>query len=85
MYKLSDKSLNLISEIIKDSNKKDYKISSKKDMEEFCFTIALLMGFSKNKTPEQEEKSKKITAVLEEIHNHLDEIDYEDFNQRIKL
>ena len=84
MYKLSDKTIKLILDVIQDSNKKDYKIATKKDLEELCFAIALLMGFSKTNSPEEEAKKNVINSALEEIHHHLDEIDYEDLNKRIK-
>lgn len=85
MYKLSNDAIEVISAVIKDS-KKDYKISSKNEMIEFCFVISFAMGMAKKESDkEQEEKIKKVNATLKEIGDNLEDIDYEDLNKRISL
>lgn len=54
-------------------------------MEEFCFSFAFLCGLGGNKIKNADEKKKlaETTSILEEIYSNLEEIDYEDLNQRI--
>lgn len=87
MYKLSDKAIEVLSLAIKDSNKKEYKLSKKEDMLEFCMGLAFLTSLTGKSidTVEKKEMVEKINSALEEIGNHIDEIDYEDLNKRIKL
>lgn len=88
MYKLSNDAIELISSVIKDFGKKDYKISTKQEMEEFCFGLALVsMGLSDKIEDKEKQKEvlSKINLTVEEIQKHIEEIDYADLNQRIKL
>lgn len=83
MYKLSDKAISLISSVIKDSNKKDYKITKKNELMEFCFVLSLAAGIGK-KNEDTSEKRVMINSVMEEISKNIEDIDYEYLNQRLK-
>ncbi len=85
MYKLSNDAIDLISSFIKDSNKNDYRITSKNEMIEFCFSISLLTGFAKKDKNNNQTDIEKINSVLNEIQSNLDNIDYDDLNQRLGL
>lgn len=85
MYKLSNDAIDLISSFIKDSNKNDYRITSKNEMIEFCFSISLLTGFAKKDKNNNPTDIEKINSVLNEIQSNLDNIDYDDLNQRLGL
>lgn len=76
MYKLSDSSINTISKIIKDGNAENYSISSREEMEEFCFTVAFLRSLDKN-------SKDAVQAMLKEVKDHISEIDYDDLKQRL--
>lgn len=76
MYKLSDSSINTISKIIKDGNAKNYSISSREEMEEFCFTVAFLKSLDKD-------SKDAVQAMLKEVKDHISEIDYDDLKQRL--
>lgn len=85
MYKLSNDAIDLISLFIKDSNKNNYRITSKNEMIEFCFSISLLTGFAKKDKNNNQTDIEKINSVLNEIQSNLDNIDYDDLNQRLGL
>ncbi len=85
MYKLSNDAIDLISSFIKDSNKNNYRITSKNEMIEFCFSISLLTGFAKKDKNNNQTDIEKINSVLNEIQSNLDNIDYDDLNQRLGL
>lgn len=76
MYKLSDSSINTISKIIKDGNAENYSISSREEMEEFCFTVAFLRSLDKD-------SKDAVQAMLKEVKDHISEIDYDDLKQRL--
>ena len=76
MYKLSDSSINTIYKIIKDGNAKNYSISSREEMEEFCFTVAFLRSLDKD-------SKDAVQAMLKEVQDHISEIDYDDLKQRL--
>lgn len=86
-YVLSDHSVELIKEIQKD-DKNPIKITNKNELLEFAMGVSLLMMFQglkgKNKlSPEDETKLGKLTALMDELKEHQDDIDYEDLNRRL--
>ena len=90
-YILSDDSVELIKEIQKDA-KKPFKITNKDELLEFSMGVSIIMmgflGFQglkkKNKlSPEYEAKLGKLTALMDELKEHQDDIDYEDLNRRL--
>ena len=86
-YILSDDSVKLIREIQKD-DKNHFKITNKNELLEFSMGVSFLMMFlglkGKNKlSPEDETKLGKLTALMDEIKEHQDDIDYEDLNRRL--
>ena len=86
-YILSDRSVELIKEIQKD-DKNHFKITNKNELLEFAMGVSFLMMFQglkgKNKlSPEQEAKLGELTALMEELNEHQDDIDYEDLNRRL--
>ena len=76
MYKLSDSSINTISKIIKDGNTENYSISSREEMEEFCFIVAFLRSLDKD-------SKDAVQAMLKEVKDNISEIDYDDLKQRL--
>ena len=87
-YILSDNSVELIKELQKDDNN-PFKITNKNELLEFAMGVGIIMmGFQglkkKNKlSPEDEAKFKKLTALMDELKEHQDDIDYEDLNRRL--
>ena len=86
-YILSDDSVKLIREILKD-DKNHFKITNKNELLEFSMGISFLMMFQglkgKNKlSPEDETKLGKLKALMDELKEHQDDIDYEDLNRRL--
>lgn len=86
-YILSDRSVELIKEIQK-NDKKPFKITNKDELLEFAMGVSFLMMFQglkgKNKlSPEDETKLGKLTALMDELKEHQDDIDYEDLNRRL--
>lgn len=87
-YILSDNSVELIKEIQKD-DKNPFKITNKNELLEFAMGISIIMmGFQglkqKNElSPEHEAKLGELTALMEELNEHQDDIDYEDLNRRL--
>ena len=87
-YILSDDSVELIKEIQKD-DKEPFKITNKDELLEFAMGVCIIMmGFQglkeKNKlSPEDEAKLGKLTALMDELKEHQDDIDYEDLNRRL--
>lgn len=86
-YILSDRSVELIKEIQKD-DKKHFKITNKNELSEFAMGVSFLMMFQglkgKNKlSPEDETKIGKLKALMDELKEHQDDIDYEDLNRRL--
>lgn len=87
-YILSDDSVELIKEIQKD-DKKPFKITNKNELLEFAMGVSIIMmGFQglkeKNKlSPEDEAKLGELTALMDELKEHQDDIDYEDLNRRL--
>lgn len=87
-YILSDDSVELIKEIQKD-DKEPFKITNKDELLEFAMGVSIIMmGFQglkeKNKlSPEDEAKLGKLTALMDELKEHQDDIDYEDLNRRL--
>ena len=87
-YILSDRSVELIKEIQKD-DKKPFKITNKDELLEFAMGVSIIMmGFQilekKNQlSPEHETKLGELTALMKELNEHQDNIDYEDLNRRL--
>ena len=86
-YILSDRSVELIKEIQKD-DKNHFKITNKNELLEFAMGVSFLIMFQglkgKNKlSPEHEAKLGELTALMEELNEHQDDIDYEDLNRRL--
>lgn len=87
-YILSDNSVELIKEIQQDDNN-HFKITNKNELLEFAMGVGfIMMGLQglkeKNKlSPEAEAKLKKLTALMTELKEHQDDIDYEDLNRRL--
>ena len=87
-YILSDNSVELIKEIQKD-DKNHFKITNKNELLEFAMGVGfIMMGFQvlkgKNKlSSEDEAKLEKLTALMDELKEHKDDIDYEDLNRRL--
>lgn len=87
-YILSDDSVELIKEIQKD-DKEPFKITNKDELLEFAMGVSIIMmGFQglkeKNKlSPEDEAKLGKLTALMDELKEHQDDIDYEDLNRHL--
>lgn len=87
-YILSDNSVELIKEIQQDDNN-PFKITNKNELLEFAMGVGfIMMGLQglkeKNKlSPEAEAKLKKLTALMTELKEHQDDIDYEDLNRRL--
>ena len=87
-YILSDDSVELIKGIQKD-DKEPFKITNKDELLEFAMGVSIIMmGFQglkeKNKlSPEDEAKLGKLTALMDELKEHQDDIDYEDLNRRL--
>ena len=86
-YILSDDSVKIIKEIQKD-DKNHFKITNKNELLEFAMGVSFLMMFQglkgKNKlSPEQEAKFGELTALMDELKEHQDDIDYEDLNRRL--
>ena len=85
---LSDRSVELIKEIQKD-DKKPFKITNKDELLVFAMGVSIIMmgiqGLEKkNKlSPEHEAKLGELTALMEELKEHQDDIDYEDLNRRL--
>lgn len=84
---LSDDSVKLIREIQKD-DKNHFKITNKNELLQFAMGVSFLMMFQglkeKNKlSPEDETKLGKLTALMDELKEHQDDIDYEDLNRRL--
>ena len=87
-YILSDDSVELIKEIQKD-DKEPFKITNKDELLEFAMGVSIIMmGFQglkeKNKlSTEDEAKLVKLTALMDELKEHQDDIYYEDLNRRL--
>lgn len=87
-YILSDNSVELIKEIQQDDSN-PFKITNKNELLEFAMGVGfIMMGLQalkgKNKlSPEDEAKFKKLTALMDELKEHQDDIDYEDLNRRL--
>lgn len=86
-YILSDDSVKLIREIQKD-DKNHFKITNKNELLQFAMGVSFLMMFQglkgKNQlSPEDEIKLGKLKALMDELKEHQDDIDYEDLNRRL--
>ena len=86
-YILSDDSVKIIKEIQKD-DKNHSKITNKNELLQFAMGVSFLKMFQglkgKNKlSPEDETKLGKLTALMDELKEHQDDIDYEDLNRRL--
>ncbi len=79
--KLSDDAVIVIKTIQSDS-KNTGKITSNKEMEEFCLGVSLLLMGVKA-SDKDKAFYKQVIAFLEEIQSHINDIDYEDLNSRL--
>ena len=84
-YKLSDLAIDTIKSLQNDS-KKEFKLQSKKDIEELGLALSLILmmaGFAKGQDEEVKVSKENISKVLEELKTHIDDIDFEDLNARL--
>ena len=84
-YKLSDLAIGTIKSLQNDS-KKEFKLQSKKDIEELGLALSLILmmaGFAKGQDEEVKVSKENISKVLEELKTHIDDIDFEDLNARL--
>ena len=84
-YKLSDLAIETIKSLQNDS-KKEFKLQSKKDIEELSLALSLIImmaGFDKRRDEELKVIKENISKVLEELKTHIDDIDFEDLNARL--
>ena len=87
-YILSDHSVELIKELQK-ADKNPFKITNKNELLEFAMGVGIIMmglqGLKgKNElSPEYEAKLGELRALMDELKEHRDDIDYEDLNRRL--
>lgn len=85
MYKISDNAVYVIEKVCKETSGKKPHISNKKDLEELIFGLGIIgMGFSlkKDLDHEQQQFFDMLKATVEELNNHKDDLDFDDFNIR---
>ena len=85
MYKISDDAVYVIKKVYKETNGEKPHISNKKELDELIFGLGIIgMGFSlkKDLDHEQQQLFDMIKATIEELNNHKDDFDFDDFNIR---
>lgn len=84
-YKLSDLAIDTIKSLQSESEK-EFKPQSKEDIEELGLALSLtymMAGFAKGQDEEFKVLQEKISKVLEELKTHIDDIDFDDLNDRL--
>lgn len=85
MYKISDDAVYVIEKLYKETSGEKPHISNKKELNELIFALGIIgMGFSSKKDldDEQQQFFDMLKATVEELNNHKDDLDFDDFNIR---